>query len=134
LENVLGFTSARGYLRGLRDRQRRRKRGRPGRPKGKSRYRPITDFRPITDYRIDACFQPIELVPAAPAGIIMSAQSKSLPIVVGNSDACESKIGADNNTTSYPMTHRPDELNPGSREGSPLTELINATISTDGLN
>src|SRR5262249_37054466 len=62
----------RGHFRTLREGKRPPKRGRP---KDKSRYR-----RPITDYRIDACFQPIELIPVTPAGIIMSAQPKSLPI------------------------------------------------------
>jgi hypothetical protein len=82
----------RGYLRSLRDRQRRRKRGRRGRPKGKSRYRPITDFRPITNYRIDACFRRIELMPVTSAGIIISAQPKSLTTTAGNSSACTLKF------------------------------------------
>jgi len=109
----------RGYLRELRDRQRRRKRGRRGRPKGKSRYRPITDFRPITDYRIDACFQPIELMPVAPAGIIMSAQSKSMTTTPGDSTPCTPVINTNNSTRPSPhsMTEQPDEPSAGSRDG-----------------
>jgi len=73
----------RGYLKELRDGKRPRKRGRP---KDKSRY------RPITDYRIDACFQPIELIPVTSHGIIMSASPKSLPIPAGDSNAYDLKL------------------------------------------
>ena len=69
----------RGYLRGLRDGKRPRKRGRP---KDKSKY------RPITDYRIDACFQPIELIPVTPARYNYSCLTKITPITAGNSNAC----------------------------------------------
>jgi len=111
----------RDYLRELRDRQRRGKRGRRGRPKGKSRYRPITDFRPITDYRIDACFHPIELVPVAPAGITMSAQSKSLPTNCPQLQVIQNNRAKPN---PHPMTHTPDEPNADTREmGMPRPDL-----------
>jgi hypothetical protein len=73
----------RGYLRGLRAGKRPRKRGRP---KDRSRYR-----RPITDYRIDACFQPIPLIPVTPP-----ASPKSQPITAGHSTACTVKIDTHN--------------------------------------
>jgi hypothetical protein len=87
----------RGYLRELRDGKRPPKRGRP---KNKSRYRPITDLRPITDYRIDACFRPIELIPVTTPGITISAQPKSLPTILGDSNACARKIGTSNDATN----------------------------------
>jgi hypothetical protein len=68
----------RGYLQGLRDGKRPRKRGRS---KGRPSYR-----RPITDYRINACFQPTELMPVTAPGIIIAAELKSLPITTGNSN------------------------------------------------
>jgi hypothetical protein len=101
----------RGYLRGLRDGKGRRKRGRP---KGKSRHRPISAFRPITDYRIDACFQPIELIWVTSPGIIMSAQPKSLTTTAGNSNACTLKIHTHNSSRlrTHPVTQQTDEPNP----------------------
>jgi hypothetical protein len=70
----------RGYLRGLRERKRRRRRGRP-------KHKP-SNRRPITDYRIDACFQPIQLMPVTRSGISMSAQPKKY--------VCPTKITAHN--------------------------------------
>jgi hypothetical protein len=80
----------RGYLRGLREGRRTRKRGRP-------KHKP-SNRRLITDYRIDACFQPIELVPVTPAGITIPASPKSPPIIAGNSNACQLKIRSKNST------------------------------------
>jgi hypothetical protein len=83
----------RGYLRRLRDGQRPPKRGRP---KNRSRYRPISHYRPITDYRIDACFQPIELMPVTAPGITITAIPKSLPLIAGSSNACGLQISTNN--------------------------------------
>src|SRR5262249_4170789 len=80
----------RGYLRGLRERKRPRKRGRP-------KHKPI-NRRPITDYRIDACFQPIQLVPVNAPGITISAQPKSLPITADHSSTCVVEIHTNNGT------------------------------------
>jgi len=104
----------RGYLRELRDGKRSPKRGRP---KNKSRYRPITDFRPITDYRIDACFQSIELIPVTAPGIIISAQPKLLPTIVGGSNACARKI-----VTSNSPHHLLDQPDPGKGDATNLTD------------
>jgi len=98
----------RGYLRGLREGKRPRKRGRP-------KHNPTNRRRPITDYRIDACFQPIELIPVTAPGIIIAAQPKSLPTTAGDSDACTLKIHTKPNP--YPMTQRPDKPNADSRDG-----------------
>jgi hypothetical protein len=73
----------RGYLRGLRDGKRPRKRGRPKQKRG--------DRRPITEYRINVCFQPIELIPVTAPSITMSASPKSLPITEGHSNTSDTK-------------------------------------------
>jgi hypothetical protein len=99
----------------LREGKRARKRGRP---KDRPSYR-----RPITDYRIDACFQPIQLIPVTAPGIIISASTKSLPITAGDSNACERKIPTKNSTV--PMTQGPEEHG-DSRDGD-------ATNLTDDL-
>src|SRR5262249_16426659 len=80
----------RGYLQGLRQGKRPRKRGRP-------KHNPINP-RPITDYRIEACFQPIELVPTTPTGIIISTSPKSLPITADHSSTSVPKIHTNNGT------------------------------------
>ena len=100
----------RGYLRGLRDGQSPPKRGRP---KDKSSY------RPITDYRINACFTPIQLMPATATGITITALPKSQPTTPGNSNTCVLKIGTNNNTTPspHPMTQSPDEPDASSSDG-----------------
>jgi hypothetical protein len=104
----------RGYLRGLRDGKRPRKRGRP---KHKPHYR-----RPITDYRIDACFQPIELLPVTSPGIIIPAQPKSLTTTAGYSSACTPEIN-----TSITIRPNPPEQPDEPNAGSPDDDAANLT-------